>query len=99
MDDFDVPLVDGPGIISEVDDEIVGYCRCGQSWTGEAICHCPTCHRSFGSITGFDRHRRGVVGMARCLTDDELIGAGLASDLDGIWRVPMDSETIDRIRG
>jgi hypothetical protein len=34
-------------------------CRnCGRRWSGETECHCPTCHRHFGNVSGFDRHRR-----------------------------------------
>lgn len=32
--------------------------HCGRRWTWEAECHCPTCHRHFGNIKAFDRHRR-----------------------------------------
>jgi hypothetical protein len=32
-------------------------CSCGRTWTGLAQAHCPTCHRHFGSVAGFDRHR------------------------------------------
>lgn len=32
--------------------------RCGHHWNGMAECHCPTCHRHFGNIHAFDRHRR-----------------------------------------
>jgi hypothetical protein len=41
-------------------DRAAGFpCRCGQTWTGAARCHCTTCHASFTSVTAFDRHRRG----------------------------------------
>jgi hypothetical protein len=34
-------------------------CRCGRTWTGLAQAHCASgCHRHFGSVAGFDRHRR-----------------------------------------
>jgi hypothetical protein len=33
-------------------------CRCGREWSGLAQAHCPTCHEHFGSVQGFDRHRR-----------------------------------------
>ena len=32
--------------------------RCGRRWSGLAQCHCPTCHRHFGDVKAFDRHRR-----------------------------------------
>lgn len=34
--------------------------RCGgcpRRWTGLAEAHCPTCHRHFGSVSAFDKHR------------------------------------------
>jgi hypothetical protein len=33
-------------------------CLCGRQWTGLAQAHCPTCHEHFGSVHGFDQHRR-----------------------------------------
>lgn len=35
----------------------MGKCRCGRRWESLTQCHCPTCHRQFGGITGFDAHR------------------------------------------
>lgn len=32
-------------------------CRCGDTWTGLNRAHCSICHRTFGGITGFDKHR------------------------------------------
>ena len=32
--------------------------HCGRRWSGLAQCHCPTCHRHFGDVNAFDRHRR-----------------------------------------
>ena len=32
-------------------------CRCGALWAHPNACHCPTCHRSFASVTAFDAHR------------------------------------------
>ena len=42
--------------------------------------HCPTCHETFGGVTGFDTHRKDGV----CL-DPELKGYVLVKD---IWRLP-----------
>ena len=33
--------------------------RCGAYWSGYRACHCPTCHNTFGGVTGFDLHRMG----------------------------------------
>lgn len=32
-------------------------CRCGRRWTSLVQCHCPTCHRQFSGVSGFDQHR------------------------------------------
>jgi len=33
-------------------------CRCGARWTGQRMAHCAAdCHRTFTSVTAFDRHR------------------------------------------
>lgn len=36
----------------------MAHCNCGRDWTGLSQAHCPTCHEHFGSVQGFDRHRR-----------------------------------------
>lgn len=33
-------------------------CRCGARWSGGGTAHCSACHRTFGGVAGFDRHRR-----------------------------------------
>jgi len=30
---------------------------CEHTWTGLSFAHCSACHRTFSSVTGFDRHR------------------------------------------
>lgn len=35
-----------------------GSCRCGQGWRGLTTCHCSSCHATFSSPSGFDRHQR-----------------------------------------
>lgn len=52
--------------------------------------HCCTCHRTFGGVRGFDRHRRG----GRCVPPEQL---GMV-DRDGVWRSPMPTEAAARIR-
>lgn len=42
------------------------HCRCGATWTGLTAAHCATCHTTFTSTTGFDRHRRA----GQCLTPE-----------------------------
>jgi hypothetical protein len=41
--------------------------------------HCGACHVTFGSVSGFDRHRRG----GECL---DPAGLGFVRDRNGIWR-------------
>ena len=45
-------------------------CRCGRRWTGLGEAHCATCHRHFGSVASFDKHR--VKG--ECADPSELFG-------------------------
>src|SRR5882672_4649620 len=33
-------------------------CRCGARWSGALTSHCSACHRTFGGVGSFDRHRR-----------------------------------------
>lgn len=54
---------------------------CAHTWTGLAFAHCSGCHRTFSSVSGFDRHRlRG-----QCVNPAE---RGLQLDVLGIWRLP-----------
>lgn len=44
--------------------------------------HCPTCHNTFGGVTGFDAHRRnGVCAIPPTYRE-----------IDGLWRLPMTPE-------
>jgi hypothetical protein len=45
-----------------------------------AHCAAEGCHITFGSVTGFDRHRRG----GQCLYP---AGIGMHTDRNGIWRM------------
>lgn len=96
MDDLTIPFIVGKAEEAITEEVIVGTCRCGARWTGENPCHCATCHLTFRSATGFDRHRRGQVDHARCLTTVELSAAGMTPDPDGMWRVPMDTDWITK---
>jgi hypothetical protein len=31
---------------------------CNNTWTGNVMAHCATCHVTYGSVASFDRHRR-----------------------------------------
>lgn len=46
-----------------------------------AQAHCPTCHRTFGGVYGFDSHRRN----GRCIDPEGLPMV----ERDGIWRALM----------
>lgn len=64
--------------------------RCGRKYPGADRNggHCPTCHLSFASQTGFDKHRvgqfenrtTGKVNTRRCLTPAELTAKGWTVD-------------------
>jgi hypothetical protein len=71
-------------------DEIVGACRCGARWTGEAVAHCPTCHLTFASVAGFDDHRDRREG--RCRSEAELAERGMEPNDAGQWRRPMPAD-------
>lgn len=45
-----------------------------------AQCHCATCHRTWGGISGFDAHRRG----GECV---DPAGKGYV-EIKGVWRQP-----------
>lgn len=63
--------------------------ECGAVTPAQA--HCSACHRTFGGVSGFDRHRRGGV----CLDPE-----GLGMTLKGsVWRTAMDAEALNRLGG
>ena len=52
--------------------------------------HCATCHRTFGAVGGFDRHRR----HGECLDPTTL---GMVDRGGGVWRTPMSDEYRERL--
>lgn len=50
--------------------------------------HCSSCHVTFGSVSGFDRHRRG----GECLDPRQL---AMHRDARGVWR--MDGARADLV--
>lgn len=54
-----------------------------------SMAHCPTCHRTFGSVGGFDQHRK----QGECLDPADL---GMA-ERDGVWRTPMSDAARERM--
>ncbi len=63
---------------------------CTTRWTPSGAAHCPTCHLTFGSITGFDCHRIG----GGCLGPDDLRARGYELSDTGLWRRPRPAETL-----
>lgn len=55
-----------------------------------AQAHCPTCHRTFGGVTGFDAHRKD--GDCVDPTDFGMV------ERDGVWRTPMTDAARERFR-
>lgn len=54
-----------------------------------AQAHCGACHRTFGGVTGFDRHRLG----GECL---DPATRGL-TEVRGIWRWPLSKSQAARV--
>lgn len=69
-------------------------CRptCIQPSPSNAHCAADGCHRTFGGITGFDRHRRG----GECL---DPAGLGMHPDRRGVWRMDVTSDGPSRRHG
>ena len=58
---------------------------------------CPSCHRLFGGVTGFDEHRKRIEGSYRkeCVDPSEI---GYVEDERGVWRNPMEQEKVALFR-
>lgn len=87
-------------IVNALDDDYGkgrGHClHCGAQWDGYKICHCPTCHLTFTSVTGFDFHRIGSDDARRCRTPDELTEKGYQPDEHNRWRKPAPADLQSR---
>ena len=47
---------------------------------------CPTCDELFKSVSAFDKHRIGTIGVdRRCMTKDEMLAAGMMQNKHGFW--------------
>jgi hypothetical protein len=67
-----------------------GTCGCGARWTGRRTAHCAACHRTFGGVGGFDRHRRGGACLEPADVGLELRG--------GVFRGPeLTVEMLERL--
>jgi hypothetical protein len=58
---------------------------------GRAHCGAVGCHRTFGGVSGFDRHRRN----GECLDPAEL---GMV-ERGGVWRFPLSPAAAERFYG
>jgi len=56
-----VPLPNMPQSGSESDRQPRNgaRCACGAHWFGLKTCHCTMCHRTFTTVSAFDKHRDG----------------------------------------
>jgi len=70
---------------------LIDCSRCGFRGRGISLCHCPTCHLTFTSITGFDDHRTGghADDSRRCRTPEQIKERGYDTNDAGYWRRPM----------
>jgi hypothetical protein len=66
--------------------------KCGKTWSGHRMQHCPVCCETFSGEQAGDRHRigdhalpKGTPGARRCMTPEEMRKAGLILDSRGIW--------------
>lgn len=62
---------------------------CQRPTPAQAHCAADGCHRTFGGVSGFDRHRRD----GRCL-DPAPLGY---TEIRGIWRQPLDDDARSRL--
>lgn len=66
-------------------------CRCGTTWTGHRIEHCPSCCQTFTGTSAGDMHRTGEHHISvgpdrrRCLTEAEMLEKGMAKNGRGHW--------------
>lgn len=90
----EVPRLSGKRLEPHGDKAVIGYCACSAKWAGENLCHCSLCHLTFMSVTGFDKHRSGPVGITQCRTADGLREIGMEPNELGYWRKPRPLDTI-----
>lgn len=67
----------------------VGCGRCSARWGGLKTAHCMSCHRTFTTAAGFDRHRAGshVEGARHCV-DPACVGLVDAGRAYPCWGFP-----------
>jgi hypothetical protein len=69
---------------------------CANTWTGLAVAHCATCHRTFGTVGAFDRHRSQRGPHGACHDPAELPDLVFRADM-WRWR-PMPATEVARRR-
>lgn len=63
--------------------------ECGARWTGLRTSHCGACHRTFGSDSGAEKHRKGKPGIDRHCVDPATVGLVPRETAYGtVWRYP-----------
>ena len=71
---------------------------CDASWSGFNIAHCAACHKTFGGVSGFDKHRAGSKDKTRrageCSDPAEI---GLVLNAHGTWVTPSDGADFGEI--
>lgn len=86
-----VRVADPTDPVDDADESAPGTCTgCGARWHGLAIAHCPTCHMTFRSVSGFDKHRFN----GTCRTAAEMRERGYEPNDDGHWRLPRPESTL-----
>lgn len=69
--------------------------QCGAWWTGNRTSHCgaENCHRTFSSITAFDRHQRNTPGGGVECLDPATVGLVAVEKPFGIlWSCPRNGD-------
>lgn len=63
---------------------------CDSRWSGVSRAHCTGCHRTFGGVNLFDRHRRDVRGEGTCVDPATIVGKESGEremfETNGIWQ-------------
>lgn len=69
---------------------------CDNRWRGLSRAHCAACHRTWSTVSGFDKHRRDVNGKGTCLDPAAMrTKAGepiFRQDELGVWKLAGDYE-------
>jgi hypothetical protein len=73
---------------------VAGCSGCPATWRGLRMAHCSSCHVTFSSPGGFDRHR-----SAGCCVLPQSLGMRQLHRGGGeVWGVPMPDDVRSRVR-